>query len=104
MDDLFLSDAPPDKPFVLSIHHVRVLKLVARGHGQLVKLPLKFKFDHRLVDEMVQAGILTKGDSGWPGVPAYRLTAKGSEAEKAWLTSQVAGATLPYRSVFDRTR
>lgn len=92
MDDLFLLETQSEPPFNLSLHQIRILKIIARGQGQFVKLPLKFKFDHKLVDEMVTAGILKRGESGWPGVPAYKVTPKGSDAQRAWLSSQATSA------------
>lgn len=97
MGDLFLSEASTAPLLRMSIHHMRVLTIIARGHGQFVKLPLRFKFDHQLVDELVVAGIIERGDSGWPGVPAYRLTPVGNDAKASWLSSQSLGAGIPYR-------
>lgn len=97
VSDLVLTDACTGPLATVSIDHYRVLKLLARGHGQLVKLPLRFKYDHQLLDDLMAVGLVERGQSGWPGVPAYRLTALGTTAQQTWLAGQSVAASVPSR-------
>ena len=61
MDDLIISETSSAGSLTITIHHIRVLRMVARGQGEWVKLPLRFKFEHQLVDELVEGGTLERG-------------------------------------------
>ncbi len=72
----------------LGIDHIRLLKLVRKGAGASVKLPLRFKHERQIIDRLVADGLVSKGDSGWPGVPGYSITQAGAEAIGDWLERQ----------------
>jgi hypothetical protein len=82
MDDLTCS---ADDGSPLGLDDYRLLRLVARSPGSFMKLPLRFKFDHDAVDKLADRHLLERGASGWPGVPGYRITIKGSDTLRAWL-------------------
>ncbi len=92
MDDLFLANSGTAQ---MTIAHYRVLKLVLRGRGQVVKLPLKFKFDRFLVEDLVVMGLISRAESGRPGVPGYKTTPSGHRLAQSWLQSQQAGSAIP---------
>lgn len=83
MDDLVAVE--PDDDIPLGIEHIRVLKMVRKGAGRPVKLPLKFKHERRVIDKLVAARLVTAGHSGWPGVPGYIITPDGAAAIGEWL-------------------
>jgi hypothetical protein len=82
MDDLAFA---ADDSIMLALDDYRLLRLVARGHGAFVKLPLRYKFDHSAPDKLSMWGLIQRGESGWPGVPGYRITDAGLEVLKAGL-------------------
>lgn len=82
MDDLAFA---ADEGGILTLEDHRLLRLVAKAHGAFVKLPLRYKFDHSIPDRLSERGLIQRGESGWPGVPGYRITDAGLEALKAWL-------------------
>lgn len=82
MDDL---EFAADDSGMLTLEDHRLLRLVAKAHGAFVKLPLRYKFDHSIPDTLVMRGLIQRGESGWPGVPGYRITDAGLEALKGWL-------------------
>lgn len=90
MDDLLAVDLTGDSR--LAIEHVRVLKMVRRGLGRPVALPLRFKHDNSVVERLINDGLLIAGASGWPGVPGFMITAEGVAALDQWLLNQ---RTLP---------
>lgn len=70
---------------MLSLDEHRLLRLVAKAHGAFIKLPLKYKFDHSVPDKLASRGLIQRGESGWPGVPGYRITDAGLDELKGWL-------------------
>lgn len=85
MDDL-LAIEPGGQP--LAIEHVRVLRLIRRGGAGPVTLPLRFKHQTSAIDQLVDEGLVVRGESGWPGVPGYTLTTAGTNALASWLNAE----------------
>lgn len=82
MGDLALSgDVEP----TLDLEDYRLLRLVAKARGTFIKLPLRYKFDHSVPDRLVERRYIQRGDSGWPGVPGYRILDTGVAALEGWL-------------------
>lgn len=86
MDDLLAVE--PDHRSELTVEHVRVLRLIRRGGGVGVKLPLRFKHERGIIDKLCEAGLVLRQESGWPGVPGYTLTSAGMEMISGWLAAQ----------------
>lgn len=82
MGDLAFSG---NSALTLDLEEYRLLKLIAKARGTFIKLPLRYKFDHSVPDRLVERRYIQRGDSGWPGVPAYRILDPGVEALEGWL-------------------
>lgn len=77
-------DALPPIDYTLSLAEYRLLRRIGQFGAHYGKLPLKFKYDNHGVVALVSRGLVEKGPSGWPGVPAYRITAAGGHALRDW--------------------
>lgn len=77
----------------LSLADFRLLRRIAQFGANFGKLPLKYKFAPETVIALVNKGLVEMGPSGWPGVPAYRVTAMGTRTLHDWKPSQDAFAS-----------
>lgn len=82
MDDLAFSS---DDGSPLGLEDYRLLKLVSKTRADFVKLSLRYKFDDAIPNRLAEQKLILRGDSGWPGVPGYRITDAGDAALKEWL-------------------
>jgi hypothetical protein len=70
----------------LNLEGFRLLRIIGKFGKQFGKLPIRFKYDTVYTDTLIAFKLIERGHSGWPGVPGYRLTTKGTVALMEWLT------------------
>jgi hypothetical protein len=68
-----------------SLEDYRGLRLIGQSGGDFAKLPLRFKFNLEPLDRLELQGLIERGESGWPGVPGYRLSKPGATVLHDWL-------------------
>ncbi len=85
MVDLDFNQSEPPPP---SLEDYRIMRLVGQSGTDFAKLPLRFKFNRAPLERLELQGLIERGESGWPGVPGYRLSKQGSRMLQDWLAIQ----------------
>jgi hypothetical protein len=85
MVDLEFNQPEPPPP---SLDDYRIMRMIGQSGSDFAKLPLRFKFNREPLERLQMRGLIERGESGWPGVPGYRLSKLGSKALQDWLAIQ----------------
>jgi hypothetical protein len=85
MVDLDFNQPEPAPP---SLEDYRIMRLVGQSGSDFAKLPLRFKFNCEPLERLEIQGLIERGESGWPGVPGYRLSKRGTTVLQDWLAIQ----------------